>query len=271
MSIDWDAVGAVAQAAAALGAGGALIYAALQLRMGQAAGASQAEEAEKTRRTEEQARQVERAIAAHRDLTTGEVGAARDRLTTLLWQEGEATYSRNVCWRPYFQELLPPRGRLGLYHADVLGNDESEPMRDLFNLWCFERIDAARVGEALDQDMLFRLIAHHAVWWDELLQNIGSKPMFDPVARPRRRLGHRTRFKAAARGLPSDMAAASRAEAPGIRGGSEWAVLGSNQRPPACKADPGCDHLFRHRPFGATAAGARGGGVAVARHSSAGA
>ena len=173
MSIDWDAVGAVAQAAAALGAGGALIYAALQLRMGQAAGASQAEEAEKTRRTEEQARQVERAIAAHRDLTTGEVGAARDRLTTLLWQEGEATYSRNVCWRPYFQELLPPRGRLGLYHADVLGNDESEPMRDLFKvLWCFERIDAARVGEALDQDMLFRLIAHHAVWWDELLQNI---------------------------------------------------------------------------------------------------
>ena len=35
------------------------------------------------------ATRVQRVIDLHRDLTTGEVGAARDRFTTLMWKHGE--------------------------------------------------------------------------------------------------------------------------------------------------------------------------------------
>lgn len=117
---------------------------------------------------------AERAIAAHRDLTVGEVGEARDRLTTLFWQEGEGAFGRNVCWRPLsFAELLPPNGRLSSYHDEVLDGDRSEPMRDLFKiLWSFERIDAIRTGGAADEDLLHSLVAFHAVWWDEAVRHI---------------------------------------------------------------------------------------------------
>lgn len=124
-------------------------------------------------RSEENAHRIGRVIEFHRDLTTGEVGAARDRLTTLLWQDGES----GLCARPAsFQELLPPQGRLAGYTATVRGGDESEPMRDLFKvLWCFERIEGTRSGEALDEEMLVHLIGNHAMWWDELLKHVADK------------------------------------------------------------------------------------------------
>jgi hypothetical protein len=126
---------------------------------------------------------VQRVIELHRDLTTGEVGAARDRLTTLMWKHGERQAGRNRCHMPSWDELLPDvlgkgdpgRGLLGGYppEDEIPGAQGSEPLRDLYGvLWCFERIEAGRAGRALDRPMLEELIASHAVWWDELTRKL---------------------------------------------------------------------------------------------------
>jgi hypothetical protein len=127
------------------------------------------------------ATKVERVIDLHRDLTTGEVGAARDRFTTLMWKHGERLAGRNRCHAPTWGELLPDvlgggdRGLLGEYRSEdkIPGADGAEPMRDLYSvLWCLERIEAGRAGRALDLRMMKELIASHAVWWDELTQHL---------------------------------------------------------------------------------------------------
>lgn len=132
-------------------------------------------------RVGQKAVRVQRTIDLHRDLTTGEVGAARDRFTTLMWKRGEALASRNVCHVPTWLELLPDvlggggRGELGEYRAEdkIAGAEGAEPMRDLYTvLWCFERIEAGRAGRALDRRLLAELIASHAVWWNELTRNL---------------------------------------------------------------------------------------------------
>lgn len=124
---------------------------------------------------------VQRTIDLHRDLTAGEVGAARDRFTTLMWKHGEAIAGRNVCHVPSWSELLPDvlgggdRGELGEYRAEdkIVGAESAEPMRDLYTvLWCFERIEAGRAGRALDRRLLAELIASHAVWWCELTRRL---------------------------------------------------------------------------------------------------
>lgn len=124
---------------------------------------------------------VQRAIDAHRDLTTGDVGSARDRLTTLMWKYGERQSGTNRCHRPAWSELLadpldplgPDRGVVGQYPDEVVGASAAEPMRDLYALlWCFERIEGGRQGGAIDEDMLQQLIGPHAVWWDELCRDL---------------------------------------------------------------------------------------------------
>lgn len=127
------------------------------------------------------ATKVQRAIDLHRDLTTGEVGEARDRFATLMWKHGERLAGRNRCHAPTWLELLPDvlggrdRGLLGEYRTEdkIPGADGAEPMRDLYTvLWCFERIEAGRAGRALDARMLDALIAPHAVWWDEATRHL---------------------------------------------------------------------------------------------------
>jgi len=128
------------------------------------------------------ATKVQRVIDLHRDLTTGEVGGARDRFTTLMWKHGERNAGRNVCHSPQWAEILTSvlsetssRGLLGFYPpADAIATaGDAEPMRDLYTvLWCFERIEAGRAGQALDNKMLRSLLASHAVWWDELTQHL---------------------------------------------------------------------------------------------------
>jgi len=132
-------------------------------------------------RAGQHATKVQRAIDLHRDLTTGEVGEARDRFATLMWKHGERLAGRNQCHAPTWLELLPDvlgggdRGRLGEYRTEdkIPGAEGAEPMRDLYTvLWCFERIEAGRAGGALDSRMLDDLIAPHAVWWDEATQHL---------------------------------------------------------------------------------------------------
>jgi hypothetical protein len=129
------------------------------------------------------ANRVQRVIDLHRDLTTGEVGQARDRFMTLMWKHGERVSGRNVCHRPQWVEILPSvlgerdvsRGLLGAYDPEdrIAEHASDEPMRDLYAvLWCFERIEAGRAGRALDTAMLAELVAHHAAWWKELTRNL---------------------------------------------------------------------------------------------------
>jgi hypothetical protein len=126
---------------------------------------------------------VQRVIDLHRDLTTGEVGAARDRFTTLMWKHGERHAGRNVCHAPRWEEILTnvlpggaeSRGVLGAYPpGDAIATAaDAEPMRDLYSvLWCFERIEAGRAGRALDRAMLNSMLASHAVWWDEFTRHL---------------------------------------------------------------------------------------------------
>jgi hypothetical protein len=124
---------------------------------------------------------VQRVIDLHKDLTTGEVGAARDRFTTLMWKHGEKLAGRNQCHAPSWDEILPDvlgggsRGLLGRYRAEdeIAGFEDAEPMRDLYAvLWCFERVEAAREGRALDGRMLSKLLARHAVWWNVLTRQL---------------------------------------------------------------------------------------------------
>jgi hypothetical protein len=135
-------------------------------------------------RVGQKAVRVQRTIDLHRDLTTGEVRAARDRFTALMWRHGEARAGRNVCHVPSWTELLTDvlgggeRGELGEYRPEdkIAGAEGAEPMRDLYAvLWCFERIEAGRAGRALDRRLLAELIASHAVWWDELTRRLTSE------------------------------------------------------------------------------------------------
>ncbi|MBK5222012.1 MAG: hypothetical protein JJE52_03870 [Acidimicrobiia bacterium] len=129
---------------------------------------------------------MQRVIDLHRDLTSGEVGAARSRFTALMWKAGEKAEGENLCHRFTWSEIRSPvltdkhvveRGVLGTYDRlpGIPDGEHAEPMRDLYSvLWCFERIEAGRLGHALDSEMLGQLVAHHAVWWNELTGNLGA-------------------------------------------------------------------------------------------------
>lgn len=131
----------------------------------------------------QRALRVQRTIDLHRDLTSGEVGAARDRLSHLMWTWGERMAGENVCHAPLWDELMPDvladgsRGELARYidTAVETGANRAEPLRDLYKvLWCFERIEAGRKKRVLDDHFLSQLIAPHAVWWAELTRNLNT-------------------------------------------------------------------------------------------------
>lgn len=123
-----------------------------------------------------QAQGVERTIALHRDLTSGEVGAARERFTTAMWWVGRR--SGPLCHQPRWPEIddSPPQpGDISKYSEGVTMNSTERPLRDLYRvLYCFERIEATLEGKAIDERLAWELLAHHTVWWDCLTANIGD-------------------------------------------------------------------------------------------------
>jgi hypothetical protein len=57
-------------------------------------------------------RQVDRVLALHREFTTGEIAAARDRLNQLVYRAGEEAFGPRMAWRPDWESLIPPNPEL---------------------------------------------------------------------------------------------------------------------------------------------------------------
>jgi hypothetical protein len=123
---------------------------------------------------------VERTIAFHRDLTSGETGAVRDRLSEFMWRVGSQS-STNRCWQPLWEELLGarfvtlPAGAIDVsaYPADMAAGPAETPLRDLYKLlWCFERIQAAEDAGLLDPHLSTTMLGNHVVWWDTLCARV---------------------------------------------------------------------------------------------------
>lgn len=127
------------------------------------------------------AARVQRTIDFHEVLTTGEVGAARDRFATLMWFSGEQKQPGR-CNRPSFGELLGATysgGESGehvdisAYPPEVVEDAPTSPMQDLYRLlWTFERIEAAEEHGLVDLKLTAKLLDHHFVWWDALAREI---------------------------------------------------------------------------------------------------
>jgi hypothetical protein len=128
-------------------------------------------------------RRVDRVLGFHRDLTSDEVGAARNRFSELMYRVGEQAFGPGYAWRPSWASLLPiepnvhrPGRKLATYPSDMAGAGDGRylPLNDLRAvLWCFERIEEARHQEAsLDDQLLISLIGYHAVWWNLLCQRL---------------------------------------------------------------------------------------------------
>ena len=129
-------------------------------------------------------RRVDRVLALHSDLTTGEVGAARCRFIELMYKVGEEAFGCNQCWQPTWQSLLPPNlsirdgtgspRLLGIYPSDIVGSEGRRPLDDLrLILWCFERIDeSCKTGTSLDEQLVVSLIGYHAAWWNLLCKRL---------------------------------------------------------------------------------------------------
>lgn len=125
---------------------------------------------------------IERTIAAHRDLTSGEVGVSRDRLSELMWRAGSAA-GKNKCLQPTWEQLLGstyvelPVGLadLSCYPPDMEAPRDQTPMRDLYKvLWNSERVEAAYDAGLLDSELSVKMIASHVVWWENLRGEIPS-------------------------------------------------------------------------------------------------
>lgn len=120
----------------------------------------------------------DRTIQLHRDLTTGEIGASRDRFTELMYRTGQKLEAGH-CFQPTFFDLLHPRfsgegnGRLSRYPRSMHAPEDLVPMQDLYKiLWTFERINASLDSKRLDTKLTLDLIGSHAVWWNELLARV---------------------------------------------------------------------------------------------------
>lgn len=122
------------------------------------------------------ATKVQRAIDVHRDLTAGDVGAARLRLGAEMWRKGEAMSRRHLCYAPAYKEIYAPESGFGRYEsADETELGDPRPGSDLYLLvWCFQRVEAGLRGHAFDEQMIQRLVAPHAIWWNELTRNISE-------------------------------------------------------------------------------------------------
>lgn len=139
---------------------------------------------------------LDRTLQLHRDFNTGEVEAAKRRLTTLLWRTGEdVSNQRNVCYRPTFDQFLPaattiPGGALSVYPSSIIGYADSRPLDDLLTiLRCFERLRAAKKNKSVVNTLFDDLFGYDLIWWSKLLtgitydatNGIGATPQVDAL------------------------------------------------------------------------------------------
>ena len=61
--------------------------------------------------------QVDRVLALYRGFTSGEVGAARDRFSDLMFRAGEKAFGPRKCWRPELESLIPAYPAIGNDHS----------------------------------------------------------------------------------------------------------------------------------------------------------
>lgn len=131
---------------------------------------------------------VDRTIALHRDMTTGETQAARRRLGATLWHRGAQESQRpNVCCTPAWADFLPgvpggsDAGWLVTYPSDVVvtGDDVKRlrPLDDLYLLLSgFERLSEAFDAGTLHKKLVRELFAWDVCWWCTCLRNIEYSP-----------------------------------------------------------------------------------------------
>lgn len=132
-------------------------------------------------------RQVDRVLALHKEVTTGEIAAGRNRFSELMYRAGEEAFGPRTCWRPTWESLVPPnpavkqdlseRRFLGAYPQDMVGDQVYRPIHDLrLVLWSYDRVNEARKREAsLDEDLLVALMGHTVVWWSLLCGRLDTK------------------------------------------------------------------------------------------------
>lgn len=129
---------------------------------------------------------VDRAMMLYRDFTSGEVGAARDRFSDLMFRVGEEAFGPRKCWRPDLESLIPshsagnrfsPSRFLGAYPPDMIDGIDKRPIQDLRQvLWCFDRINEARKRQSsLDEQLLVPLMGHDVAWWNLLCGRLATR------------------------------------------------------------------------------------------------
>jgi hypothetical protein len=132
-------------------------------------------------------RQVDRVLALHKEVTTGEIAAARNRFSELMYRAGEEAFGPRKCWRPSWDSLIPPNPAvgptasssrfLGAYPKDMVGAQDHRPIHDLrLVLWSYDRVNEARKRKAsLDEGLLVSLMGHTVVWWSLLCERLDTK------------------------------------------------------------------------------------------------
>ena len=129
-------------------------------------------------------RQVDRVLALHKEVTTGEIAEARNRFSELMYRVSEEAFGPRKCWRPDWESLVPPNPAvertqsssrfLGAYPEDMSSGQGHRPIHDLrLVLWSYDRVNEARKREAsLDEDLLVSLMV---VWRSHLCGRLDTK------------------------------------------------------------------------------------------------
>jgi hypothetical protein len=103
-------------------------------------------------------KRLDRVLALHQELMTGDLWRARHRLVAHLGRLGRAGRTRIVT-----REELRSDPELSHY-LDV---PDARPLDDADLLMrFFERANAARTGTAVEQRLFADLIGRHSLWWD---------------------------------------------------------------------------------------------------------
>lgn len=111
-------------------------------------------------------RRVDRVLDFHRELTSGEVLQARDRLGAHLRKHG---VDGRV--RPTSRDELRDDLKLSRYSTD----HSNKPRSDVnVILRFFERVNAARIAATVDYPLLAELIGRHAAWWNLAIKDPGD-------------------------------------------------------------------------------------------------
>ena len=119
-----------------------------------------------TLRTDVKDRQVDRTLALHAELTSGEIDDARLRLGNHLRVHGSTNSSGHRMPRRASVGELHASGGIGTYGPNVQGN----PKDDLSKiLRFFERARLVRDAGSADDPLFVELIGRHACWWNCVL------------------------------------------------------------------------------------------------------